>query len=173
MTTLTVSTFFNVESTLNAWLSTALAAFTRPTWLVTMPTILTNWEDIKASTPCFAFVHHPVGADNTYQGRVVGDGYKGRRQFGFMDVGCWVNRNQSPYWHAQLRTMRDMVMSAATSTATLPLMDYQSNYTTPASTIYKININEINETATIPDDDNPSFERARIIIGYSFVYRAS
>lgn len=173
MTTIMTSTSFNVEASLNEWLRAALTAFTRPSWLSVMPGIVQDAPQTTAAMPCFSFLHIPVATlTNSYQGRNVGGGLKGGKSIGMMDVSCWVSRSKSPHYAAQLRTMADMVQSAAMSQTAVVVMDYASSQTAPSSAGYKVDIGDITETQTQPDP-NPDVERVRILIDYSFTFRAN
>lgn len=172
MTSLTTATRFNVEATLNKWLFDALSAFTRPAWLTTMPAFVFNAEEITASLPCFAITHIPAGMADLWQGRAVGDGYAGRRALGLLSVSCYVTRTANPNWTAQLRTMRDMVSSTATASRTVVIQEYQADPVNPTATTFKINLEDTQETPT-EADPNPAIERARVLITYSFTFRAN
>lgn len=171
MPLLTAATRFNVEATLNAHFTTAISAITRPAWLTTLPAFVYNWDEVTASIPCFAFAHIPAGMLNDLQGRTVGDGQQGRKALGILEVSAFVTRTNNPSWSAQLRTMRDLVETASTSTRTVVISDY-STPGVPTATAYKINIEDVNETPTEPDV-NPAIQRARILIRYSFYFRAN
>lgn len=175
MPTLTAATRYHVEATLNAWLNTTISAITRPTWLSTLPSFAFNAEEttaaITAGQPCFAVTHIPAGMLNDIQGRVVGDGLQGRRALGIMEVSCYVTRSANPSWNAVLRTMRDLVETAATSTRTVTISDY-STPGVPTATAYKIDIMDVTETPT-ETDPNPAIQRARVLIRYQFIYRSN
>lgn len=172
MTTITTSTSFNVEASLNEWLRAALTAFTRPSWLTTMPGIVYDAPQTTASMPCFSFLHIPVATLDAYEGRNVGDGMKGAKSMGMMDVSCWVSRSKSVSYAAQLRTMADMVQSAAVAKTAVVVMDYATSLTAPSSAGYKVDIGDITVTPTQPDP-NTDVERIRILIDYSYVFRAN
>lgn len=171
MPTLTAATRFHVEATLNAHFTTAISAITRPAWLTTLPAFVYNWDEVTAAIPCFAFAHIPAGMLNDLQGRTVGDGQQGRKALGILEVSCFVSRTANPSWSAQLRTMRDLVDTAATSTRTVVINDY-STPGVPTATPYKVNIEDVNETP-VEADPNPAIQRARILIAYSFTYRTN
>lgn len=163
---------FNVEVTLNAWLNTTISAITRPSWLMTLPAFVYNWDEVTATIPCFAIRHLPSSMLNDLQGRTVGtDAAAGRRAMGLMEVSCYVTRNSNPSWQAQLRTMRDLVETAATSARTVQLYDY-STPASPAAAAYKIDLQDVTETPT-EADPNPAIQRSRVLIAYSFVFRAN
>ena len=128
---------------------------------------------MAASLPCFAFFHIPAGMLNTHQGRNVGDGQSGRQALGILEIDCYVTRTNTPNWSAILRSMRDLVETAATATRTVTVYDYQTSASSPSATAYKVNIDDVQETPVETDADNPAIQRARILISYSFVYRAS
>ena len=171
MPALSAATRYHVEATLNAWLNTTLGAITLPAWMPTLPTLVYNPDEITASLPCFAVTHIPAGMLNDIQGRVVGDGQQGRRALGIMEVSCYLKRTDNPSWPAYLRTMRDLVETAATSTRTVVIYNY-STPGVPTATAYKIDIQDVTETPT-EADPNPALQRARVLIRYSFVFRAN
>lgn len=197
MTQLSQASTFNVEATLNAWLQTALQAYALPQWLGTLPNIVFTAPQTTAVMPCFSFTHIPVDAASPWQGRWAGT-TRGLLVRGLMDVSCWVSRSQSADWQMQLRTMRDMVLSAVAGAPVAVISDYAALplntvapviltdaqvgvalagddgtwSDTPTSTDYKINIDSAALTAT-EADTNPDVERARVLIDYSFVFRSS
>jgi hypothetical protein len=172
MPALSGATRFNVEATLNAWLITTVTAITRSAHLPTLPAFVTNWDQVAASMPCFAVTHTPAGMLNDLQGRVVGGGQAGRKALGLMEVSCYTTRNGNPNWNAQLRSMQDLVETAATSTGTVVIYDYQTSASSPTATTYKVNIDDVTETPT-ESDPNPAIQRRRILIAYSFYFRAN
>lgn len=171
MVALTAATRFHVEATLSQHFTTTISAITRPAWLTALPAFVYNWDEVAATIPCFAFAHIPAGMLNDLQGRTVGDGQQGRKALGILEVSCFVTRNANPSWNAQLRTMRDLVETAATSTRTVVVQDY-STPSSPSNTTFKIDILDVNETPTEPDI-NPAIQRSRILIAYSFTYRSN
>lgn len=197
MTTLTQATSTNVETTLNVWMQTALEAFELPQWMPNLPAIVANVPETTAVMPCFSFIHIPVGASSPWEGRWAGTS-KGSRVSGILDVSCWVSRSASPDWLMQIRTMRDMALSAAVGTPVVVISDYYAETTNTVAPVivapvtvgvlvagddgvwadallttpYKINIRDVTLTATLPDE-NPDVERARVLIDYDYVFRTS
>jgi hypothetical protein len=172
MPALSAATRFNVEATLNAHFTTTITAITRSTHLSALPAFVYNWDEVAASLPCFAFAHIPAGMLNDIQGRQVGGSQMGRKALGILEVSCFVTRNANPSWNGQLRSMRDLVETAATSSATVVVYDYQTSASSPSATTYKVNIDGVNETP-VEADANPAIQRARILIEYSFHFRAN
>ena len=170
---MTAATRFNVEASLNKAFTDAISAITRPAWLTALPAFVYNWDEVAALMPCFAFFHIPAGMLNTHEGRNVGDGQSGRKALGILEVDCYVTRTNTANWSAILRTMRDMVETAAVSLRTVTVYDYQTTPASPTATQYKVNIDDVQETPVEPDAANPAIQRARILITYSFTYRAS
>lgn len=197
MTTLAQASTFNAEASLNAWMSAALQAFAPTPQLPTTPAIVQDAPQIAASLPCFSLMHIPVSAEDLWEGRWAGES-KGERVRAILDVSCWVSRKASRDWLGQLRRMRDMALSAATSSTVVLISDYGAlpentvapaiaaiavqNFLitgddgtwsdTPSSTVYKINIGGATLTPTEPDP-NPDVERVRVLVDYDFVFRAS
>lgn len=197
MTQLAQASFYNVEATLNAWMQTALQAFSLPAWLATLPTIIPDMPQTNAVMPCFSLCHIPIGTDALWEGNLAGTG-KGIWARGILDVSCWVSRSKSPDWLAQLRTMRDMALSVGTASPVVVISDYAAlpynsvapaitttalvgtliagddgTWTdTPQTTAYKINITGAALTPT-EADPNPDVERARVLVDYNFVFRAN
>lgn len=172
MTALKQADSFNAEASLNAWMQSSLQAFSLPNWLTTLPPIVYDYPEVSASIPCFSVVHLPVDIDSRFQGRNVGNGDKGGRATAMMDVSCWVSRSKAfSSWYPQLMIMRDFVLSAANSTITVIIADYQSSLAAPPATNYKINIDKTSVVEVV-HDTNPDVERKRILIDYSYIYRA-
>lgn len=170
MTALAQASAFNAEASLNAWMLAALQAYVLPTWLPTMPAFVFDAPAVSANLPCFSLIHIPVDVEQRYQGRQVGAGKLGGRATGMFDVSCWVSRSLSPYWAAQLRTMRAMVISTAQSQG-IQLFDYAVP-AAPVGTIYKVNIDGLKEVPT-QADSNPDVMRARVLVDYSYVARST
>lgn len=197
MTTLSQASSFNVEATLNAWMQAALEAFTVPAYLDPLPARVFTAPQTVAVMPCFSLIHIPIDATSPWQGRRAGEG-KGLRARGILDVSCWVSRSASSDWLMQLRTMRDFVLTAVASDTVVVIADYAvlprntvapaitvlallgtqiagddgTWSDTPATTSYKINIDECALTPT-EADKNPDVERARVLIDYSYVFRST
>lgn len=172
MTALKQADSFNAESSLNAWMQTSLQAFSLPSWISTLPPIVTDYPQVSASIPCISIVHLPVDIDSQFQGKNIGGSDKGGRATAIMDVSCWVSRSKAPSsWYPILAILRDFVLSAAQSTITIGILDYQANLTAPPSTVYKINIDKTTVMEVV-HDPNPDVERKRILIDYSYFYRA-
>jgi hypothetical protein len=172
MTQLAQASSFNVEASLNAWMQTGLNAFTRPTWLSTMPAVVFDAPEEAAVMPCFSLIHIPVDSSSPFTGRWAGT-TKGAITRSILDVSCWVSRSRSINWSAQLRTMRDMVLSVATANATPLIYDYAGTYPAAATvTAYKVNIGDVTLTP-VEADVNPDVERVRVLIDYWFVFRAT
>lgn len=197
MTTLAQATSTNVETTLNAWLQAALEDFDLPHWLPDLPGFVETVPQKPAVMPCFSFIHLPIDSISLWQGRWAGTS-KGMRTRGMLDVSCWVSRSGSKDWLMQLRTMRDLVLSAVVAQPSVVIIDYaalprstvapvidslavvgvevEGNDGTwsdvPLATEYKINIGDVTLTPTAADT-NPDVERVRVLIDYHYVFRVS
>lgn len=173
MTSLEPTSSFNVEASLNDWLAAALASYTRPSWLATMPSIRYDWDDLALSAPCFSLFHLPVGLDtNAYQGRQVGGGKRGAPALGILDLSCWVTKTANPNWMAQLRTMRDMAQHAVLAKTVVIVRDYAAP-ALPVNTAYKVDIGDFSPGALEADSRNPAVWRARCLIEYRWTYRVT
>lgn len=162
---------FNVETTLNAALATAVAAFTRPSWLPSVPTVVFVPGDIALAAPCYGVIHIPVASEDLYQGR-RGDAANVTRDTALMDVSAWVSSEASASWQAQLRTMVDMVKHWHNRSPQIVIQNYATDATAPVATTYKVNLNGITVNPIQQDADNPALWRARMLIDYSWSYRA-
>src|SRR5213083_1972372 len=111
MTTLHATNTFNVENSINAALTSALAAISIPSWLTT-PAIVYNWPDIEASTPCFSIFHFTDNQSDIFQGRGDGAGNIVVRDTGLMEISAWVNEKDyssgQDVWAARLAIMGSM-----------------------------------------------------------------
>lgn len=170
MTAIEQTSVFNVEASLNAYMAARLATITRPTWLTTMPGIVSLPIESTASLPAFSFHHLPVGIYDRWQGRAVGAGKKGRRAVGIMEVDCWVTRG-STHWEAQRRTMKDMVLMVLNRASEVVIQDYEADTDDPTTTSYLVRWLETQMPQTA-HDPNPDIERARILATYTWVYRS-
>lgn len=173
MTAIHPASSFNAEASLNAWIAAALQAFSLPLWVSTLPPIIYDFPEVSATIPCFSAIHIPVGADPAYQGRSVGGTDKGERVTAIMEVSCWVSRTKAPTaWYPLLMFMRDAVLSAATAQRVVVISDYLSSLTAPPLTLYKITLDRALKVP-VEHDPNPAVERERILIDYSYIYRAA
>jgi hypothetical protein len=163
---------FNVEASVNAHFRTSLAAVTKPAWLPTLPTIQSIPLDDEAALPAFTLSHIPVGFMDKWQGRHVGGGLSGMDSRALLDISCWVSRRDNPQWMQQLRTMEDMVLTVATQTATIVIMDYAANLSSPSATSFLVRLSNV-VTRTTQPDPNPNIERKRVLVEYDWVYRST
>jgi hypothetical protein len=173
---------FNAEASLNGWLAETLAAYLLPAWLPTLPPIVYDWREIELTLPCFSLTHIPVRAQPRYQGRHVGGSQKGLRAAAMLEVSCWVART-SPSYSAQLRTMRDFVLTAVAATSAVPIKDYAANPAAPPVTAYRVFLGQVSGAPIALDENrnalqagiviaNPDVLRARLLIDYTYIHRA-
>lgn len=167
-----VSTF-NVQASINAWMMAHLATMPLPAWLQSaQPGVVTEAGDIAANLPTFALYHIPsmlAGAD--YQGGYVGDGMSGGDAIGLMEVSAYASNND-PQATALLRIMRDWVAALCVAEKVVEVLDYFSDLYTPPASGYKIDIGDLTDVET-QADPNPDILRARMLIAYSYTFRAS
>lgn len=171
-TTIQQPSVFNVEVSINKHFRTELTAVTKPAWLPTLPAIKTIPLDDKASFPAFTLSHIPVGFDDKWQGRGVGDGKKGLDSKALLDISCWVSRDNNSQWLQQLRTMEDMVLTVATSTISIVIMDYAADISSPSATGFLVRLSNV-VTRTTQPAPNPNIERKRVLVEYDWIYRSS
>ncbi len=174
MTTPHVTNDFNVEASINAALTAALAAITPPAWLPA-PVVVYDWPDIEANTPCFSIIHFANTMSDNYQGRGDGAGNSTVRASGMMEISAWVSRDQKysgqDIWVARLRQMETMIASVYAATAVVVIRDYYTSQTAPALTGYKVNIRNL-EFVQVADDPNPAIRRRKALITYFWDLRA-
>lgn len=180
MTTVNVSSIYNVEASVTAWLRTGLTAISSlPTWLPT-PKFVTNWPEIAsyltAATPwpVISAVHLPGHALDRWQGRGnVGSGAVEKR--GILQVDCWVNRDAKVsgqiVWQAQLRYLEAMVEQVYAQTGTINILGYAASATAPTSTGNRVVLGDMH-TESVQQDPNPAIERRRILMDYWWVLKA-
>ena len=173
MPTVQTSSWFNVEGTLNSSFSAAIAAFALPSWLPTRPTVVHDWNEIAANLPCYGTAHIPVSLTNAWQGMVVGGGKRGYAATAIYEVSAFVLRTDNPNWQAQLRTMKDYVLTWVGDAKQLIIQDYAANPSSPSATEYLLNFGDIAPAADEDDSANPGIRRLRILIDYSLVYRVA
>lgn len=168
MTTLHATTNYNVEASINQAFATALGAITLPSFLST-PAIVYDWPDITGSTPCFSIVHMPSTLSDRYQGRTDGSNTGVTAASGMMEISAWVNReqkyNNQDVWMPRLRFMGSMIESAYAGLSVILIKDYTSTPASPSSTVYKVNMNNLN-FVQVAADPNPAIERRRALITY-------
>lgn len=159
---------FNVETTLSAWAAGIIADASLPSWLPSV-TVAYDMQDVSASLPCFSLHHIPVSRDDRYQGRIVGAGQKGRAGVGLFEINAWATR-QNANWQAQLKTMQDIIESAAISNTGVVIKDYDTDPFSPTTTGYRVLLQDFNILATAPDP-NPDIERRRMHLTYRWTVR--
>jgi hypothetical protein len=169
-TTISQTSIFNVEATINARIRAALTDVIRPSWLPDMPTITTDAPEDPAVMPAFSLYHISVASFDLWQGRNVGQGKKGFETAAILEVNCWVSRSNTN-WLAQQRTMRDMVSTVLVNTIEYVIQDYGANQVSPADTGYLVRLGTAKEVQTAADP-NPDVERVRILVEYDWVYRS-
>lgn len=163
---------FNVQATMNQWMGAHLALFALPAWLTSaQPAIVLGADDITASIPCFALFHLPVTLDHAYQGGHVGGGMLGADETGLMEVSCYTSAND-PQGQALQRLMRDWVKALVVADRVVSILDFQGDLYNPVASGYKIDISDLTEVET-QADPNPDVQRARMLISYSYTFRAS
>lgn len=174
MSEMTAAIGLNAQTTLSQFVAEKLSEYTLPFWIENPPAVILDAEDVTASIPCWAVYHLPVGIDNTFAGGIVGEGgQSGGREMGLLEVSVWVTRQMNT-WLALQRYMTDLVKSIFTlkENRQVIIRDYASDFVEPPITQHKIDIGEITQVATDPDTDNPALERARILIEYTYTFRA-
>lgn len=173
MPTVQTTSYFNIEGTINTSFNAAIAAFSLPTWLPTRPTVILDWAEIALNTPCYGVAHIPVNLTNSFQGMVVGGGKRGYAALDIVEVSCFVSRTNNANWLAQLRTMKDFVVTWAGDTKQLVILDYASNPSSPAATEFLIQFGDIAPLAAQPDTENPGIVRQRVLIDYRHTHRVA
>jgi hypothetical protein len=163
---------FNVESSLNNWLSAQIATYTPPSFFSGYPgtQLILNMPESPLNVPAFSAHHLMVETFDLYQGRRVGLTTYGVRYEAFMDVSVWVSR-QYPNWAADKRWMASILQDIATGTKSVSITDYLTNYPTSAGTDNLVYIDRIDARQTVPDA-NPDFERERFLILYHCLLRS-
>lgn len=174
MTTMHVSSVYNVEPSINTAFQTALNAVTLPAWL-SQPTIVFDWPEITASLPCFSFVHMTPSMSDNHQGRVDGAGNSTVAASGMLEISAWVSRDQKyngqDIWVARLRFMESMIASAYASLPVVVIKDYATSPTSPTSAQFRVVMNNLNFVQTA-SDPNPAIQRKRALITYHWNLRA-
>jgi len=174
MTTVHVTSDFNVEASINAALQTAFNAVSMPAWLST-PAVVYDWPEITANTPCFSIIHYTNALSDNYQGRGDGAGNSTVRASGLMEVSAWVSRDQKyngqDVWAARIRFMEGMINSVFTANPVILIKDYMTSQTSPTATAYKVNMKNVN-FIQVADDPNPAIRRRKALISYFWDLRA-
>ncbi len=172
MTTVHVTSTYNVETSINAYFKTALTALTRPSFLPTLPTIVLNTPEVKANLPAFSFVHNPVGNLDIYQGRRAEPNTKATRELGILELSVWASRSNTN-WNAQLGFMQSMVETAyLDSEGGVIIKDYTTTPLTPVAANYRAVLVDLDVVGVSPDP-NPDIQRRRILIKYQWDMRST
>lgn len=175
MTTLHVTSTFNIESSLNAHFAEHLGVI-ETTWFLAPLRIdslnvrvVYNMPEVTLNTPCFSIVHLGGGAGMQYQGNTEGYTTKTTRNYGQMDISAWVSRdkkvNNQTVWSSQLAFMQDMIMQVYQLYPNIPIRDYLSSPGFPADTGYLVRMQNLSVVQTAADP-NPNIERRRVLIAY-------
>lgn len=172
MTQLSAANSYNVEASLNYWLTEQMAAYTLPDWLPQMPPLVFNAGDVTALIPCYAVFHLSGFTDERWQGGHVGGGLLGARDTSILEVSCYVSRAMQN-WRPLQRLMRDYVKGITVAHRVVVIRDFLSDPLVGEATAYKVDISDVTEVETAPDPENDQIERARILIEYRFTFRSS
>lgn len=171
MTTLSAANGFNASSSLGQWLADGLAGLPLPSFIPELPPVILNAGDIQAQIPCFAVYFIPVGLSFPFVGKVVGAAQRGGQSLDIMEVSLYVTKEDVNYVALQ-RVMGDMVKTLVAGSPSVNVLDYWTDPFSPPATEYRLNLGEVTEITPEPDTDNPSIVRQRILIEYSYTYRA-
>jgi hypothetical protein len=172
MTTVHVTSTYNVEASINAYFKTALTAMSRPSFLPTLPYFAENTPEVKANFPAFSFVHLPAGSMDVYQGRNAEPNTKAMRNLGILDLSAWVIRS-AVTWNAQLRFMQGMIETAyLDSRGGVIIRDYTTTPASPSASNYRATFNDLDIVIVSPDA-NPDVERRRCLIKYQWDARST
>jgi hypothetical protein len=170
MPTLHGTNTWNVEATITQYFIDELAAIARPPQLPSYTTIV-NLPEQAIVTPAFSYANLPAGTRYLYMGNNVGDGLKGGKSFGILEVSAWVSRGAAN-WSAQLKIMQAMIEQVAVKANNgIVVKDYASNLSAPVTLPFLIRIIELEVVATAPDA-NPDLGRRRCLISFSWIHRA-
>ncbi len=172
MTTVHVTSTYNVEASINAYFKTAFTAMTRPSFLPTLPYFAENTPEVKANFPAFSFVHLPAGSLDNYQGRNAEVNTKAMRDLGILDLSVWVIRT-AVNWNAQLRFMQSMIETAyMDSRGGVIIKDYTTTPSSPVASNFRATFNGLDIVGVSPDA-NPDVERRRILVKYQWDMRST
>lgn len=170
-----VTNINNVEASLNLHFVDRLSAISLPAWFA-LYNIAYNWPEEELNTPCFSFTHLPVSTEMPFQGNVESDTLSVSVGSAILEINCWVSRddvyNGQQVWVARLQYMHSMVQQVMTREPIVVIQDVVTdpNFPTPAG--YKIDLMRLTNPATLPDDENPSIRRRRLLINYMWRVRA-
>lgn len=174
MTTMHVTSVYNVEPSITTAFQTALNAITLPAWL-SQPAIVFDWPEITASTPCFSIIHMTPSMSDTHQGRGDGAGNSTVAASGIMEISAWVSRDQKyngqDIWVTRLRFMESMIASAYASLPVVVIKDYATSPSSPNNVAFRVVMRNLNFMQTA-SDPNPSIMRKRALITYNWNLRA-
>ena len=172
MTTVHVTSTYNVEASINAYFKAAFTAISRPSFLPALPYFAENTPEVKANFPAFSFVHLPAGSMDVYQGRNAEAGARAVRDLGILDLSVWVIRTAAN-WNAQLRFMQAMVETAyMDSRGGVIVKDYTTTPATPSASSYRATFNDLDVVIVSPDA-NPDIERRRLLVKYQWDVRST
>ena len=172
MTTVHVTSTYNVEASINAYFKSAFTAMSRPSFLPNLPYFAENTPEVKANFPAFSFVHLPSGSMDVYQGRNAEPNTKAMRDLGILDLSVWVIRT-AVNWNAQLRFMQAMIETAyLDSRGGVIIRDYTTTPASPSASSYRATFNDLDVVIVSPDA-NPDIERRRCLVKYQWDVRST
>lgn len=172
MTTVHVTSTYNVEASINAYFKAAFTAMSRPAFLPSLPYFAENTPEVKANFPAFSFVHLPAGSMDLYMGRKAEPGTKAMRDLGILDLSVWVIRSAAS-WNAQLRFMQAMIETAyLDSNGGVIIKDYTTTPSTPTTSSYRAVFNDL-DVVIVSADANPDVERRRCLVKYQWDVRSA
>lgn len=164
------SNTFNVEASLNAWVTRRLNEIERPDWLADLH-IITHYEDIPARLPCISITHLPVYRGGKWER----GGEAAHLARAMLDANCWVSRSQTyagqNVWQARLRWMQSMVEQVFGAEQTVVIQDFDTSLVARQDTAFRVFFADMNVVQT-GTDPNPDIERRRILINYRWFARS-
>lgn len=166
---------FNVIGSFNDFFAAQVTAKGVPAWMAggQSATVVFDWPQDPLLLPSWSVTH--LGGDTTEvaQGRNLDPGWKGAKRVGLADISCWLSFNGvQPSGQAYLRQMRDMAARVFATGAAIAILDVYGSTTSPTGngTIIRA---EPGRDVPVGRDLNPDVLRARLLVPYSWLERAS
>jgi hypothetical protein len=167
---------FNVEASIGDWFVSNLSSAGLPAWMPSARIIFDWGKDNPLisgySGHAFSLQHQGSDAIASFEGDNVGAGQHGHMRRGMLEINVWISRQQAgEAYQARMREAVDMVARLFASGSYIPINDYYSSTANPPSMTAVVRLDDPQYVPVVPDP-NPDIFRTRILVPYSWTYRA-
>lgn len=173
VTTLSVTSDFNVAATLNADFEAFVRALVVPWWFGDFadPPVQMISDKFEPDVPVFSITHIGVSSEYAYEGN-QGSAANTTRDTALMDISGWVSRRNgnNAVWTGQLRVMGDVIKQWAKQHSEIVIKEYLYDPRNPTATDALVRLAEARPRDS-EHDPNKDIERVRVLVPYWWDYR--